>query len=90
MAKEHTIMCGITRVPRVYVRRGDARYRQNAAVVVGGIQVGEVYERNGSWMAANTVNTRVKPTTHKTAQAAVKSVVCGQVRSERTSRKLPY
>ena len=44
MAKEHTIACGITSVPRVFVRRGDSKYRQNATVFVGGIRLGEVYE----------------------------------------------
>ena len=86
MAKEHTIACGLTPVRRVYVKRGPATYRQNAAVFVGGIELGEVYEYKGKWFASNRVNSRVKPTTHKTAAAAVKALVCGQVQAEQKRR----
>ena len=100
MAKEHTIACGITQVPRVFVKRGDSKYRQNAAVFVGGVRLGEVYEApvlpgrtrpaGEKWTAENFFNPKARLSRHKTAAAAVKALVCGQIRSERTSRKLPY
>ncbi len=82
MAKAHTIACGVTYIPRVFVKRGDARFRQNAAVIVAGTEIGEVYKYKGAWNARNTINSRTKLSTHKTAIAAVKALVCGQVRSE--------
>jgi len=100
MAKEHTIACGITSVPRVFVRRGDSKYRQNATVFVGGIRLGEVYEApvlpgrarpaGEKWTAENMYNPKARISRHRTAAAAVKALVCSQVRAERASRKLPY
>ncbi len=83
MSKQHTIACGLTPVSRVYVKRGPATYRQNATVFVGGIELGEVFQHNGKWMASNLINKRIKPTAHKTATTAVKSLVCTQVVAER-------
>jgi len=83
MAKAHTITCGVTHIPRVFVKRGDAKFRQNAAVIVAGTEIGEVFEWKGAWKARNTITSRTIGTTHKTAVAAVKALVCGQVRAER-------
>jgi hypothetical protein len=88
--KEHTIQCGITAVPRVFVKRGDPTYRQNAMVYAGGILIGEVFKNGDRWVANNFVNRNVRTALRKTAAAAVKALVCGQVKAERTSRKLPY
>lgn len=87
MAKEHTIACGITPVRRVHVRRNDAKHRQNATVFVGSIQIGEVAKYKDKWMAFNLINSRVKPSTYKTATAAVKSLVCTQIASEQRGRR---
>lgn len=93
-AREHAIQCGITRVPRVYVKPMRGKLMDGAVVYVGGLHLGDVYRspiaHKGKWVASNDVNSRVPRTVHKTAVAAVKALVCGQIRSERTSRKLPY
>lgn len=90
---EHALQCGITRVPRVYVKPARGKLMTGGIVYVGGLQIGDVYKsphHKGQWVASNDINSRVKPSQHKTAVAAVKALVCGQIRSERTSRKLPY
>jgi hypothetical protein len=65
-----------------------------AVVYVGGLQIGDVYKspiaHKGQWVASNSINSRVKSSTHKTAVAAVKALVCGQIKSERTSRGQLY
>lgn len=91
---EHAIQCGITRVPRVYVKPSRGKLITGGTVYVGGIQIGDVYKspiaHKGKWIASNDINSRVRPTEHKTAVAAVKALVCGQIRSERSSRGQSY
>jgi hypothetical protein len=92
---EHAIQCGVTRVPRVYVKPNRGKMLTGGIVYVGGLQIGDVYKspigtHKGKWVASNDINKRVKPSEHRTAVAAVKALVCGQVRSERSSRGQSY